>query len=643
METEENKLSIMEQMRIEWEERIEKEKYLWDEYCKMPLRANINNIRTDLFYVSIYPHPFTIKPDKPETSQIVLGMFNLPTILTLKELKDLIARGGRTFFGGYFLNSNYYKQVYGNITEEAILRETLFAWQVLYQKAIGTSNQEIQNMRCGKEFALKTELKNNITNLEKYFGMVHIFALDVDKKEDEQKNKVNLPYGQLFQEVKQKLIDLDLNTLLAYRTFSNNQDEGIEKFRLLFKTDVPIFDWDLFHAMIFGLQDMFEGYFDDNCTNPNRMYFGSTNGIIEDDDPIFGESVELDKFFQILALWYEKIYMNKVMDKDNPRKHFQRDFKSYMASLGINTINNVPHVIKRVLTQEQVDLLHNHRMETNNASIFPEYHFNLSGADHEKIFGENLGNSVSSLYYIYYRTITKIPNKDEQEFYEICMLNERPTRTIKGVVVTSDDVDITTDLDEDTNVIVDNFVANPSRKRFVGNQNQTMKMGKRSVDIDVLLGKCQLVRELEENKPRHFENKEILGINLNLNRLIVKFKDKQDKQHQIVGKDYFKHLMGRYCKVHPEETEKNWEWHADYNENKYQFSKRCNGYCKYCNKCEHAKNMVDTVTVKRANITKKDVSEDYITLDEARGILEIIERGAINNEGERCNWFKRLE
>ena len=111
-----------------------------------------------------------------------------------------------------------------------------------------------------------------------------LFGLDVDSKHDKQKNDITPKYGEMYEEVKQRVIDLDLNVLFAYKTFSDPQ-KG-ERFRMIFKTDVPIFDWDLAHGILLLLQYMFEEYFDASCTNVNRLFQGS-NTPIEENHPLF--------------------------------------------------------------------------------------------------------------------------------------------------------------------------------------------------------------------------------------------------------------------------------------------------------------------------------------------------------------------
>lgn len=327
-------------------------------------------------YVSIFPKRRFEKPAN-EDDIITYGLKLQPTLLKTYELEEEVARKGKTFCGCIFLDLDYYHKTYGKCTSDEMVIESSWAWERLCEIALGTPSWLIQIPETG----------GNVKNTKEYFISMSTFGLDVDHKQDRNKNDITPPYGEMYKEVKQRIIDLDLNVLFAYKTFSDPA-KG-ERFRLIFKTDVPIFSWDLAHGIILLLQAMFPEYFDSNCTNVNRQFHGS-NTPIEEKNPHFGKSIALDKYFRC----FEK-YLKK---KDSA--NFAKNMQELSKKTGINLLNGIFHVRKVEISEEQEEQLRKEQEHTYNMEMFSKQHFCVRGNVCQKVFkDDNTYENTESLYY----------------------------------------------------------------------------------------------------------------------------------------------------------------------------------------------------------------------------------------------------
>lgn len=373
---------------IDWRQQLRKNKQIRENTFKI---YDTPNAQTDILlpntvYVSIFPQMRFKKPVE-EDAKITNGLRLQPTVLSIEQLKEQVAIKGKTFCGCLFLDLDYYNKVYGKCTAQERLLENTIAWQVIYHRAIQTPTTEIQNIISNWKYTLGTNATNQVTNKEQHFILMSTFGLDVDKKQSKNGEDITPEYGKMYLEVRQKIIDLDLNVLFAYKTFS----DGIkgERFRLIFKTNLPIFDWKIAHAILLLLQEMFWEYFDTNCTNVNRQFHGSNTPILET-NPLFGTCIPIDKFFRI----FEKYLKGK--DSTN----FARNMAYFSKCTGINLLNGAFHVRKVHLSDYQIQQLRQEQINTYNKDIFPEYHFCVKGSTCQKIFGNNkIYENTESLYY----------------------------------------------------------------------------------------------------------------------------------------------------------------------------------------------------------------------------------------------------
>lgn len=431
---------------------------------------------------------------------------------------------------------------------------------------------------CGTIFKQKNGIRER---KQENFAMQKIFAIDVDEKHDEEGNKIEgLKYGMLFNEVQEIISQYHLPTQFAYKTLS----DGIkgERFRLVFETDTYIYDKNLARAIILALQHIFPAYCDKSCKDTTRMYLGGKE-IIRTENKNFNKILSIDNLFFILYQSFKDNY--KKTHKDNSQ--FSRDFRNYLASeFGINTINNLPAIRKVQLTDEQIKLMQEKRIDIDNYDIWPNQHFNINEETYNEIFKKNVSNEVHSLYYIYYRTGRQI-DINIHEFYEICMLKEKARK-----INTKSKKDI----------------------MFCKNINIKQSMDRKTVKEKDMIEGCQLIKELKENK-RHFHHDELFGLSTNFPYLNIEYTDEEEKQHEKVGGNYFLELIDEYCKKNPEEYEKRWDETINYNCKVNYLPSCCKEFCTYCNKCRPKANIVNTVFGKANRIIPLNQDKNYITVD----------------------------
>lgn len=241
-----------------------------------------NEWNRDTLFVSLYPQPRTEKPTQEEFSIISPNIAKFPNILTLEELKKEISVNGKSFFGCFFFDVDFYNQVYGGITASSIVKQSRESAYLLWCR---TSFEYKSSIEEQWKIIEKHNFNENTTNrIQDYFILMSTFGLDVDHKQNEKGEDITPAYGEMYKEVRQRIIDYDLNTLFAYKTFSDPV-KG-ERFRIVFKTDVPIFNWDLARSLLLGLEQIFKEYFDPACKDVNRIFHGGSS-LIEEMHPLF--------------------------------------------------------------------------------------------------------------------------------------------------------------------------------------------------------------------------------------------------------------------------------------------------------------------------------------------------------------------
>ncbi len=435
---------------------------------------------------------------------------------------------------------------------------------------------------CGSIFKQKNGIRER---KQENFAMQKIFAIDVDEKHDENGNKIEgLEYGVLFDEVQDIINQYHLPTQFAYKTLS----DGIkgERFRLVFETDTYIYDKNLARAVILALQHIFPAYCDKNCKDTTRMYLGGKE-IIRTENSNFNSILNLDTLFRILS----EVYISNYKKSHKDISQLSRDFRTYLASnFGINTLNSKPWIRKVQLTNEQVEVMMKKRID--DTDVLPNCHFSIDTTTYDEVFCKNLSNEASNLYYIYYRTGRQI-DKNVQEFYEICMINEKSKKRRS-----KDNTDL----------------------KFHKNVNITENVDRQTVLEKEMLAKCQLIKELYDNE-RHFHNEEIFGLSLNFRYLNIEYIDTNNKKRGTVGEKYFLNLMKKYCEKNNEEYEKRWDKVVEYNQKVNYSPKFCEGFCPYCKNCNHNANIINTVTDKNRIVSILNQEKNYSELSSTRDRL----------------------
>lgn len=452
---------------------------------------------------------------------------------------------------------------------------------------------------CGSIFKLKNGIRER---KQENFAMQKIFAIDVDEKRDEDGNKVEgLEHGVLFDEVQDIINQYHLPTQFAYRTLS----DGIkgERFRLVFETDTYIYDKNLARAVILALQHIFPAYCDKNCKDTTRMYLGGKE-IIKTENSNFNSILNLDTLFHILS----EVYISNYKKSHKDISQLSRDFRTYLASnFGINTLNSKPWIRKVQLTKEQVERMKQKRID--NADVFPDCHFSIDTTTYDEVFCKNVSNKTSNIYYIYYRTGGQF-DQNMQEFYEICMINEKSNKRRSK---------------------------NNTDLKFYKNVNITENIDRQNVTESEMLEKCQLIKELFDNS-RHFHHEEIFGLSLNFRYLNIEYIDTNNKKRGTVGEKYFLNLMKKYCEKNNEEYEKRWDKVVEYNQKVNYSPKFCEGFCPYCKNCNHNSNIINTVTNKNRILPILNQEKIYSELSSTRDRLYKEERETLqrfnDNQGD---------
>ena len=373
--------------------------------CSSKIRL-ANNWDRDTLLVSLYPQPRTEKPTDEDFLTISPNIAKFPNILTIDQLKEEIAVNGKSFIGSLFIDLDFYKSVYGRVTSSAIVKQSFESAYLIW---VRNTLSYAQNLEIEQDIFEKYNCNwNNVRRIQDYFVLMSTFGLDVDHKHNEKGEDITPAYGEMYKEVRQRIIDYDLNTLFAYKTFSDPV-KG-ERFRVIFKTDVPIFNWELAHSLLLGLEQLFKEYFDPACKDVNRIFHGGSS-LIEEEHSLFGTPVELDKFFRIVA--------QDIKNKD--KSNYNRNLEKFARKTGLVIRNNAFAIRTVELSDDEVQELRKNELETYNKEFMEDYHFEVSADTHKDFFKEENFDEIVGTYYIYIRQYDDLVKNKKHKFYEICM------------------------------------------------------------------------------------------------------------------------------------------------------------------------------------------------------------------------------
>ena len=520
--------------------------------CSSKIRIS-NEWNRDTLFVSLYPQPRTEKPTQKDFLTISPNIAKFPNILTLDELKEEITVNGKSFVGSWFLDIDFYNRVYGGVTSSAIVEQSFESAYLIW---VRNNLSYIQNLEEEQKIFEKYNcLWNNTNRVQKYFVLMSTFGLDVDHKHNEKGEDITPAYGKMYEEVRQRIIDYDLNTLFAYKTFSDPV-KG-ERFRIIFKPDVPIFNWDLARSLLLGLEQLFKEYFDPACKDVNRIFHGGSR-LIEEQHPLFGTPVELDKFFRIVA--------QDIKNKD--KVNYSRNLEKFARNTGLVIRNNAFAIRIVELSDDEVQELRKDEIDTYNKEFMKDYHFEISADKHKDFFQNDNFEEIVGTYYIYIKQYDDFFKNQKHKFYEICM-SENKIKKSKTKKEKSQ---------------FDNFEENEQEQQ----EEYIFKVHKQSGKIEsiqikdwqVVSDKCQLYKEFTEGK-KEMQHELLFKLSLSL-------------MYLVGGTKRFLETITN-LPAYEDELRKDWDYYIDYNKKVAYPPANCDGFCPYAGKCNHIYNMRDTV------------------------------------------------
>ena len=518
--------------------------------CSSKIRL-ANNWDRDTLLVSLYPQPRTEKPTDEDFLTISPNIAKFPNILTIDQLKEEIAVNGKSFIGSLFIDLDFYKSVYGRVTSSAIVKQSFESAYLIW---VRNTLSYAQNLEIEQDIFEKYNCNwNNVRRIQDYFVLMSTFGLDVDHKHNEKGEDITPAYGEMYKEVRQRIIDYDLNTLFAYKTFSDPV-KG-ERFRVIFKTDVPIFNWELAHSLLLGLEQLFKEYFDPACKDVNRIFHGGST-LIEEEHSLFGTPVELDKFFRIVA--------QDIKNKD--KSNYNRNLEKFARKTGLVIRNNAFAIRTVELSDDEVQELRKNELETYNKEFMEDYHFEVSADTHKDFFKEENFDEIVGTYYIYIRQYDDLVKNKKHKFYEICMsANKFKKQKREKSKVGDDETDEQEQQEEYTFEVY---------KQSGKIESIQLK------DWQVVSDKCQLYKEFTEGK-KEMQHDLLFKLSLSL-------------MYFVGGTKRFLETITNFT-VYEDELRKDWNGYIDYNKRAGYSPATCDNFCPYARECNHIRNMRDTV------------------------------------------------
>lgn len=533
-----------------------------------------NEWNRDTLFVSLYPQTRTEKPT--DINIISSNIAKFPNVLTLEQLKKEIATNGKSFIGCFFFDVDFYNDVYGGVTATAVAEQSRESSYLLWsQKTLGYINNLEIEQRIYEGYSHNWNYTNRTHN---YFILMSTFGLDVDHKHNEKGEDITPTYGKMYEEVRKRIIDYDLNTLFAYKTFSDPV-KG-ERFRIVFKTDVPIFNWDLAHSLLLGLEQIFKEYFDPACKDVNRIYHGGSS-LIEEIHPLFGTPVELDKFFRIVA--------QDIKNKDS--KNYSRNLEHFSKETGLVIRNNAFAIRTVELSDEEVQELRKNELDTYNKEFMKDYHFEISADTHKDFFQDEIFEEIIGTYYIYIRQYDDFLKNDKHKFYEICMSANKRCKPKKNKPKANNNE--TDEQEQQEEYIFEVY-------------KQSGKIESIQIkDWQVVSDKCQLFREFIQGK--------------NEMRHDLLYKLSLSLMYFVGGTKRFLDTINS-LPVYADEQRKDWNSYIDYNKRACYSPANCDNFCPYADNCNHLRNMRDTVVPRNGIYTIREI--DFVELSVIEEQLE---------------------
>lgn len=196
-----------------------------------------------------------------------------------------------------------------------------------------------------------------------------VFALDFDNHENDIKK-----YGYLSIEAAlERCEDYNLKPAFYYTSFSHQteKDNYVDKFRLVFISDIKITDVRIRNVMQMGLMKIFPEC-DNRCKNLSRLFFGSKQGAVE---------IDYDATINILDVVQSAVAYIQATDVSG---HASKNIRNYCQEVGLNMINGLPHV--RIYDEKSCEnnanvIIYIIALEAKTQKV--EFSFNVSADDYK--------------------------------------------------------------------------------------------------------------------------------------------------------------------------------------------------------------------------------------------------------------------
>lgn len=371
-----------------------------------------------------------------------------------------------------------------------------------------------------------------------------------------------------------------------------------EKIKVLLEMDVEIGEENLRNCILDMALEMFK--------DVGLVYEKSDILLLPKEELTNRNAIRLDELFRIFGYYY----FNKYRDNSN----VARNFRKFISKYGIRIINNCPHVKKINMSQKEIEECKKSNFIDVNRNT--NLHFIISEEEHNRIFNKNVKNEAGDLYYIYYRTGTPIFTNKEEEYYEICCIEENKLN----------------------NEII----------KFYNKKDEYELTKKVEINREKLSSKCKLYRNLESGN-YEINNDKLLGIGTNLVNLKLIDYDEGKKKHEQVGGIHFLDLIGIYRQNWEEDKSflDKWKYTIKHIESNNYAPSRCESFCPYYKECNTAGNIIDTLKINNKNrIIKNEKETKFEELDIVRNDLKIEQKNSINeclNNNEETKLLKLVK
>lgn len=371
-----------------------------------------------------------------------------------------------------------------------------------------------------------------------------------------------------------------------------------EKIKVLLEMDVEIGEENLRNCILDMALEMFK--------DVGLVYEKSDILLLPKEELTNRNVIRLDELFRLFGYYY----FNKYRDNSN----VARNFRKFISKYRIRSINNCPHVRKINMSQKEIEECKKSNSIDVNKNT--NLHFIISEKEHNRIFNKNVKNEAGDLYYIYYRTGTPIFTNKEEEYYEICCIEENKLN----------------------NEII----------KFYNKKDEYELIKKIEMNREKLRNKCKLYRNLESGNYK-ISNNELLGIGTNLANLKLIDYDEEKKKHEQVGGIHFLDLIDIYRQNWEEDKNfyDKWKYGIKHIESNNYIPSRCEAFCPYYKECNTAGSIIDTLKINNKNrIIRNEKETKFKELDIVRSELKVEHRNSINkclNNNEETKFLKLIK